>query len=630
MNLFRRLQTYFRQKKDTFTLKVFYKLLILVIIPNLLLLGVVSFFIVLQTNRMEEERFSALLALKQSLDNEIISLFDETNQMVNNVIIDEQIQETLERVNPLSTVNQESAIFGEEQYVTNDYTVLTNMRTALSSYRLSRGNIHSIAVVDLEETIFLSSTSAESYVITRGDLENSRVYGTAQSRDGGLFWSVNDALTKNRDIITFARQIPSVDQPQNIIGYALVNVYLESLQGRLRTSIDDPHVLFGLTDTVNGESIIFQDGEIVQEKADIGLEISRQLAYQPADEPFIPVITSAGDWYVSASSLSNGNELVIGYDKAVMNRELNATKTLLYSGMVILVIISLAASFKGAKIIAARLHMLSDAIMKFGKGSLDERVKLKGQDEISDIGDQFNDMAVQIRQLLTNLEEEQKHKQLFELRVLEYQLNPHFLYNTLDSINWLAIEQGQKEISEMVYGLSRLFQLILSKGKEMITVEDEVQMARYYLNIQKIRYEDRFKYDIHIDPAIKEYKISKLILQPIIENAIHHGVRKLRTEGRILITGTIEQDDVVLEVADNGVGMTEDRKNELLSFLDTEEWQEEKPEHLGYGLKNIDSRLKIVFGDSYKLRIINEGHEPFTTRIQIRIKEETLKQDPTS
>ncbi|WP_280771675.1 sensor histidine kinase [Salipaludibacillus daqingensis] len=623
MKLFDRLGDLYRIKRDTFTFKVFYKLLILVIIPNLILLGVVSFLVIQQTNRIEAERFNSLLTLKQSLDNGISSLLDETNETVNNIIIDPQIQETLERVNPDSNVRDTASFMNgdisDQEYISSDYTTLTNMRTALSSYRLSRGNIHSIGVVDLEENIYLSSTSSQSYLLTRNDLRDSEIFNAAHANDSGLIWSVDDTITKNQDIVTFTRKIPSVDQPQNIIGYAIVNLFLNSIEGTLGQYIDDPNIVFGIIDNMSNQSIIFQGNHILQNNSEFGHVVNDNQEALRQTTSFVALTIDHGQWYISSSDLDTNQQVFIGYNKDVMNAELNETKTLLYSGMFILVMMSLFISLKGAKLIASRLNALSQSIKKLGEGSLKERVHLKGKDELADIGDQFNHMAADIEQLLIRLEKEQKRKQMFELRVLEYQLNPHFLYNTLDSIQWLAIEQDQQEISEMVYGLSRLFQLILSKGKEMITIEDEFQMAQYYLNIQKIRYENRFVYKMDLDPKIKEMKISKLILQPMIENAIHHGIRKVRYQGLILISGRLDDDYVVLEVADNGIGMTNERKGELLGFLRTEEWLEDKPDHLGYGVKNIDSRLKLVFGDSYEMRILTNNDDEYTTRVQVRI-----------
>ena len=188
-----------------------------------------------------------------------------------------------------------------------------------------------------------------------------------------------------------------------------------------------------------------------------------------------------------------------------------------------------------------------------------------------------------------------------ELKALQAQINPHFLYNTLDAIAWLCEEGRNKDAEDMVTSLAKLFRISISKGHELITIEKEIQHAQSYLRIETFRYKNQFTYTFDVDENCLGYLCNKITLQPIIENAIYHGLNRMVDEGEITIRIREDGDDIILSVEDNGIGMTEEQCQEIL--------RKEPGDRTGIGIKNVNDRIKIYFGEEYGLTITSELDE---------------------
>jgi two-component system sensor histidine kinase YesM len=210
---------------------------------------------------------------------------------------------------------------------------------------------------------------------------------------------------------------------------------------------------------------------------------------------------------------------------------------------------------------------------------------------------------------------EQKSKREAELKVLQAQINPHFLYNTLDTIHWMAKDRKADDIVNLVVALTNLFRISLSKGREIIKFAEELEHIRSYLIIQKARYEDKLSFSIITDPELNRYSVVKLILQPLVENAIYHGIKAKRREGMITITAAKTENVLRIRVEDNGGGIREERLKEirdiLMERIPLNELQEGESDtsgdgKSGYGLFNVNERLKLRFGSEYGIRIESE------------------------
>ena len=241
------------------------------------------------------------------------------------------------------------------------------------------------------------------------------------------------------------------------------------------------------------------------------------------------------------------------------------------------------------------IGQLQKNMAQVAQGNLDSFYSGAGHDEISALGRSFNQMLVRLKRLIDQLLKEQRQKRKAELRALQSQINPHFLYNTLDTIQWKALEYQAMDIAEMIQMLSQLFRLSLNNGKEMVSVEEELTHVQNYLAIQKIRYGDAVSYTLDAAPAVAQYRIPKLILQPLVENAIYHGIKPAGRPGQISIR--LEEAFLYLQVADNGAGMTAqavtDIRRNLELSLETDH----------YGLYNVNERLRLCYGSAYRLRL---------------------------
>ena len=256
-----------------------------------------------------------------------------------------------------------------------------------------------------------------------------------------------------------------------------------------------------------------------------------------------------------------------------------------------------------SKIVNTPVKLLIRA-MKWFENDTDNFSFSGGNESVSELrtlSNSFEHMSVRIKDLMEKVRREETELRKTELKALQAQINPHFLYNTLDSIQWMC-EQGKNEdASKMVSALARLFRISISRGRELIPIKDEIKHVRNYLIIQSFRYREQFTYEFETDADLEEYLCNKITLQPLVENAIYHGIDRLVDEGEIKITvkqAEDDENDILMTVADNGVGMTQEQCAKILC--------KERSDSSGIGVKNVNDRLKIYFGSKYGLSIKSE------------------------
>ncbi|OOM74928.1 sensor histidine kinase [Clostridium sp. BL-8] len=262
--------------------------------------------------------------------------------------------------------------------------------------------------------------------------------------------------------------------------------------------------------------------------------------------------------------------------------------------------------------IANPVKSLERSVKRLENGEKDVEILISGSYEVQHLGKAIKSMVNQMHLLMDNIMAEQESKRKSELNALQAQINPHFLYNTLDSIIWMIENENYDGAIIMVTALARLFRISLSKGKNIITVKDEIEHARNYLTIQNIRYKNKFTYSIDVDEDVLNLASIKLIVQPLIENAIYHGMEFMGGDGEILVKAYIEKNDLFIDVIDNGLGMPQEVADTLL----TSESKIEKKSS-GIGLKNVNERIQLYFGKRYGLEIYSEPDEGTTIRIHM-------------
>lgn len=259
------------------------------------------------------------------------------------------------------------------------------------------------------------------------------------------------------------------------------------------------------------------------------------------------------------------------------------------------------------------ISQLNQATEKIAQGDFNARAQADSDDEVAELAVSFNKMAGSMQSLIDKVKEDERKMRKADLRLLQEQIQPHFLYNTLDTIVWLIESNEPDEAVTMVVTLSDFFREILSKGKEFISIKEEEKHISSYLQIQEMRYRDILEYDIQLDQVIYKYQILKLTLQPVVENALYHGIKYKRAKGCIHIHGEKEGDIIRLTVRDDGVGMDEDELEQLRQQIEKPCQETEK----GFGLANVNERIHMYFGPEYGMKIQSQKGKGTTVEIVI-------------
>ncbi len=320
------------------------------------------------------------------------------------------------------------------------------------------------------------------------------------------------------------------------------------------------------------------------------------------DDTVIYCVTSVGDtdWRVVGVSY---------VDELVNSNVSEMIRLSCWLGLGILAA-ALLTSWLLSRLIGRPLRGLASAMESFEKDADHFTYRpVGGTREVQELSDSFSQMVVRIQRLMTTVREEEINLRKTELKALQAQINPHFLYNTLDSIAWMCEQGRNADAVNMVHALARLFRISISKGHDLIPISKEIEHAESYLQIQKYRYKNQFTYAFDVDPECLSYCCNKITLQPIIENAINHGLDLLVDEGRIDVQVRQDGGDIVFCVQDNGVGMTPEQIESIL--------RPGAKDRTGIGIKNVNDRLKIYFGKNYGLHITSEPDEG--TCVEIRM-----------
>lgn len=273
----------------------------------------------------------------------------------------------------------------------------------------------------------------------------------------------------------------------------------------------------------------------------------------------------------------------------------------------LIILFGLPVSYFLSRSISNPIHELATLMRKAEKGQLNVRYKEKRDDEIGMLGASFNKMLKRIKELIHLTELQERKKRDAEFRSLQANINPHFLYNTLDTIQWMARKQKAENIATLIDSLAKFFRIGLSKGQDVIPLKKELEHVDSYLLIQMTRYRNKLSYHISIDEKLASYRVLKFILQPIVENAIYHGIKERRGLGKIMIRAEERDGNLIIKVKDDGKGMSLERFNEinhaLAHAITLTDNTDDKGEGKAYGLLNVQARIKLAYGESYGIEI---------------------------
>ena len=314
----------------------------------------------------------------------------------------------------------------------------------------------------------------------------------------------------------------------------------------------------------------------------------------------------------SLTSVENSNWRVVGvsYVNELVDRSVQEMIRLSLWLAILVLAAALLSSWLLSRLLSRPLRGLASAMERFEDDADHFTYRpVEGTREVRELSNSFGHMVLRIQRLMSTVRQEEINLRKTELKALQAQINPHFLYNTLDSIAWMCEQGRSADAVKMIHALARLFRISISRGHELIPIAKEIEHAENYLEIQKYRYKNQFTYTFHVDPGCLDYYCNKITLQPIIENAIMHGLDLLVEEGHIDVCVVQDGEDILFSVEDDGVGMSREQAEAIL--------RQDAQDRTGIGMKNVNDRLQIYFGRQYGLRVSSELD--IGTRVEIRM-----------
>ena len=468
----------------------------------------------------------------------------------------------------------------------------------LQTYINAREDISSIIIIAKDDTV-ISGNPADKFN-SSAEIRKKEWYAKAYEENGRTVISsshVQDVIEgKYPWVVSLSKAILSV-KDEEVLGVILVDLKFNRINELCRSLV------------VGRKGYNF----ILDNAANYVFHPTQQLVYSSIrTEPITSImklLDGNEDFYeqnhryymVETSALTGWHVISVTHDSDIIPdwRSVQISYTII--GLVLFLIVGFATNRMSAGI-TKPVRRLRDIMKSVETGEFRRVGSIKGTTEIMELAKEYDTMVGHIRMLMEENVREQEQKRKSDLKALQAQINPHFLYNTLDSIIWMGEMKQHKEVVEMTSALSKLFRISISKGKDFITVAEEIAHVEAYMTIQKMRYKDKFKYRIDIDPELYECKILKIILQPLVENAIYHGIKEVEHTGLIEITGRRETDLVVLAVSDNGRGMSRDELDYLVKRIESTE-EDSGLSRQGLGVKNVHERVRLYFGENYGLSI---------------------------
>ena len=509
-----------------------------------------------------------------------------------------------------------------EKFTESAFWEVTSAKMKIENY-----TVNMIGDSDIQEFLESADNSSRNYVPSM----------TAEMRNRILSYTDYDSAIRSIYLIdNFGRMYSN-------LSHKAISGYLESKE-ELRERSDASAVWF--TDFDDSSIVVYRivNNNTTDLKRKIGaicmvidkslfvdriqqllLEDTQNYRLESADGNFR--ISSAAD----RDTFSAEKYIISSYDNRIWRLETWIDKDEAYASiylifkiltleLMVLLVISICMVIYLSGRITRPISDIRNAMKQIGKGNMEAEVPVSGEDEIGQLAATMNRMSKKIGELVERIRREETNQRLLELKAMQYQINPHFLYNTLDSISMFARKNHDEQCEELVIALSDFFRISLSHGQEFVTVEKEVKYAECYLEIQNIRFPEQITWDVTVEEELKEIKIMKFILQPLVENSIYHGIRDAGRKGHIQISAYQDANGLILCVQDDGIGMLPEELTELMADLESEEIREKDIHEGGFGLKNVHQRLKLMYGENSGLQIKSEWEEGTCITIYIPYK----------
>ncbi|KJJ68840.1 sensor histidine kinase [Clostridium sp. FS41] len=492
-------------------------------------------------------------------------------------------------------------------------------------YDNNKDNIENIALLSKDGQMLEAVPAAR--LKTNVDVRSENWFQYTLEKTENLHFSTPHVQTifdasenQYRWVISLSRAVEITQGPSTDQGVLLIDIRYNSLEQ-----------LFDGVNLGNGGYVylISSDGEIIYhpraQLIDSGLAQENNLEAAGLRDGNYETVFGGEKRIVTVKTVGYTGWKIVGVTP-LDGMSLNNIKTKLLIIFIIafvLFILSIINSYISTRI-TDPIKELEKAVNEIEEGNLEAEVKMVGSYEIQHLGTSIQNMARQIRRLMNDIVAEHESKRKSEFDTLQSQINPHFLYNTLDIIVWMIENEKQSEAVKVVTALARFFRISLSKGKSIIPVRDELEHVRNYLMIQHMRYKNKFTYTIEADEDVMDLASLKLMLQPLVENAIYHGMEFMDGDGEIRIRAWRREEDLYMSVSDNGLGMTKEQVERLFSAAD----HAPSRRGSGIGVKNVNERIRLYFGSGYGLAIRSEPDEGTTVTAHLpAVPYEDLKKE---
>lgn len=494
-----------------------------------------------------------------------------------------------------------------------------NVEEKLQTLIESRRDLTRIAIFDLVGNVMASTTP--EITLESSEIIKQRWFTEAKNNEGTFFFTGprKQNLTKNNDeiVLSYSSLLHFRDGQEDSKGILLINLNFNVL-----SEIIDKAVLPG-----SGYVYLINNfGRIVYHPFSASNDQEEDLK-GVANTIFGTYISSFNgkDRITVIEPISQTSWRIVGVAmiEELMEPVRNFFYILVLSLITVLALTLVASNFVGLYV-TRPIRKLEETMRKVQKGNFDVDIKHEGTIETVSLSRSFSITITKIKELMEDIKKSESIKRQRELEALQAKINPHFLYNTLDSMIWMA-ETGDKEgVVKMATSLANLFRISIAKGHDIITIKEELNHTENYLKIQAMRYKDKFSYSINLPENLDNVPTIKLIVQPIVENSIYHGIKYLQEKGSIdIFVRETTKKDIEIEVKDNGVGMTKETLSLLLSKERIDK-NDDKNSSNGIALSNVDERIKLTYGEKYGLFIDSELDVGTTVRILIP-KEKDIK-----
>ncbi|MEK0315798.1 cache domain-containing sensor histidine kinase [Cohnella sp. 56] len=482
-----------------------------------------------------------------------------------------------------------------------------------------------VAFNDIYSNVYELKRSVESeFIFNINGANDSAFYDDSNIEAGynpsGEAWFVQAIQSGGKPVVIGARVLSTLGNGQPVYTFSVARAIVDYLQPatlgvmRINTNVNELDKYLRPTILTPSQRIqlIDADGMTVYDN-------QKQNMMKPAPDDMKAVIHSGRDisrsngWIVSRHHLPfSGWTLVSMVPEKELYKDLNRTTrfVLIVTGAVLLattfLLLLLTVNIM-APIRRLMTHMKRMELGDFSQGTLEDR-----KDEFGVLSNNFSKMAKQIKKLIDEVYLEKLTQKELELQMLQYQINPHFLYNTLESIQMMAIINKDRETAEMVQALGKILRYSISSKGDYVKLGEEVELLGDYIKLQQQRFEDLYRIQLDIPDELADAVVPRLMLQPLVENAIYHGLRNKEEGGRVDIRGRREGHDIILEVQDNGTGMEEEELRRLRQYI-----EDDSEESHSIGLKNVNKRIRLYYGDEFGIRIDSVAGTATTMSIRL-------------